>query len=195
MRLSALAAVLLGSGAFLALACGDGQDPDAATPSPVPSATAAVAKPEQGIPTVPANTQFSVRDAALFRDALLELASKATWDVSKTNEGYGAFPKWRTQYPDLGIYTPAAPADTLRISVYVNPLVSGSPAGQNNPYLVAFAVADSSGRCAGGTIFGYPVPGRYGRIELPAGAPCTGFAVADAFLGALTVTPTPTSTP
>jgi len=120
---------------------------------------------------------FSIRDAAAFRDGLLELAGKAKWDTKKVTEGFGAFAEWRAQYPTLGIYTPASPADQLRISVYVETLFAGNLAAASNPYLVAFAVADSAGRCAAGSIIGFPQPAQFAQVEIGTAA-CTGDEVA-----------------
>jgi hypothetical protein len=119
------------------------------------------------------------------RDALLELAGSAKWDTTKVTEGYGAFETWRAQYPALRIFTPASPADQLRISVYVDPLFADRAPSASNPYLVAFAAADSTGRCAAGSIIGYPTPSRYGQVEIGAG-PCTGDQVAAVIRGLAT---------
>lgn len=99
------------------------------------------------------------------------------WDTSKVTEGYGVFDPWRTQYPALRIFTPASPADQLRISVYVDPLFADRAPSASNPYLVAFAAADASGRCVGGSIIGFPTPIQAGQVDVGSG-PCTGDHVA-----------------
>ena len=156
-------------------ACGDG--PETAPPAPA-TATAATgaAEPQATVLRSPP-APFSIRNAPALRDALLELAGKGKWDTSKVTEGYGAFGPWRAQYPALGIFTPASPADQLRISVYVDPLFVDRAPSASNPYLIAFATADSAGRCAAGSILGFPTPSQYGQVEIGAG-PCTGDQVA-----------------
>lgn len=153
-------------------ACGDG----VSTVSPTATATTGIAEPQATVLRSPP-APFSIRNAPALRDALLELAGTANWDVSKVTEGYGAFEPWRKQYPALRIFTPASPADQLRISVYVDPLFSDRAPSASNPYLVAFAAADSGGRCAAGSILGFPAPSQYGQVEIGNG-PCTGDHVA-----------------
>ena len=155
-------------------ACGDGADKAGSKP-PATAVGGAVPSEPTVVRSPPA--PFSIRDAAAFRDRLLELAGKAKWDTAKVTEGYGAFAEWRARYPTLGIYTPASPADQLRISVYVETLFVGGVAAPANPYLIAFAVADAGGRCAAGSILGFPRPTQFGQVTIE-NAPCTGDEVA-----------------
>ena len=157
-------------------ACGDG--PEKALPGATATTTPSPhsAEPQVTVLRSPP-AQFSIRNAPALRDALLELALNAKWDTSKVTEGYGVFDPWRAQYPALRIFTPASPADQLRISVYVNPLFADRTPSANNPYIVAFAAADASGRCVGGSIIGFPTPTQAGQVEVGSG-PCTGDHVA-----------------
>ena len=160
----------------MAGACGDG--PTVAPPNGAATTAASPnsAEPQATVLRSPP-AQFSIRNAPALRDALLELALNAKWDTSKVTEGYGVFDPWRAQYPALRIFTPASSADQLRISVYVNPLFADRTPSANNPYIVAFAAADASGRCVGGSIIGFPTPTQAGQVEVGSG-PCTGDHVA-----------------
>jgi hypothetical protein len=141
--------------ASLSVACGGG---NSGPPSPVvsPRATRVVAR--GGVP---------ITDAATMRDGLLDAARKGSLGEEGGNPlDIAAYPAWAAKYPALALTGPALPADAYHVSVHRDVVRPGQPMGPGNPPVIAFAVADTAGGCAGGIISGYPTYNDYGRIEV-----------------------------
>jgi hypothetical protein len=68
-------------------------------------------------------------------------------------------------------------ADPDGISILANTIDDKSVAGPDNPRLVAFTVADTTGACLGGVVYGFPAPDTTLVVDLPQGEPCTAGAV------------------
>ncbi|MCC6418901.1 MAG: hypothetical protein IT429_11755 [Gemmataceae bacterium] len=133
----------------------------------------------------------AVTDAAAFRDDLLTLGMGNL--SAQESAGFdGFFPVWATAYPGLRGVGYAVPAGNGTVSVYRNllhPKDLGSPA---NPTVIAFAVTDVSGRCAGGVIYGFPKTDR--STTVASATPCTAQAVVSAFSASFQPPSTATAT-
>lgn len=121
----------------------------ATTAQPTPSqATTTTTAPAAGGTTL----SLPITDAAAFRDHLLELARNASFNPQKqaSDNAYAIREAWEKQYPNLkfGVfYSVAADPNTVSSSDYF--LISGAEGNFDQIY--AFAVADTNGKCAGGT--------------------------------------------
>ncbi|MBD0325926.1 MAG: hypothetical protein ICV68_05815 [Pyrinomonadaceae bacterium] len=120
---------------------------------PAQTTTPAQATPTQATatPTSGATDSLPVRDAAAFRDRLLEVAENASFNPQKqaSDNAYAIREAWERQFPNLKFalfYSMAAAPDTVSSSDYF--LISG--VSGNFDQLYAFAVADTNGKCAGG---------------------------------------------
>jgi len=147
------------------------------TPSPSPSPTA---RP----------TPMVVADAAVLRDSLLQLAAANVGE--EASSGFvGFFPSWRSAYPALEGDGYAIASTPGTVSIWYNYLLPKGAHGAANPDVIAIAVADTAGRCAGGVFYGFPKTDTTAKVTVPAG-PCTAQAVVDAFAATFaTSTPSP----
>ena len=159
--------------------------PTATTTQQASPAQATIATPNA--PTEGAPAGLPIADAAAFRDRLLELArearpaSQASWANAEAIRN-----SWQKQYPNLKFtlfYSMAADPQTVSASDAF--LISG--VSGNFDQLYAFAVADTSGKCAGGAAV---IPGDSARrkvsdektptafvpIEMSTARSCTGEA-------------------
>lgn len=159
------------------------------TPTPSATATTTVTSTPTKTPTA---TPLAVPDAAAFRDSLLSLAL-GNLDAQAPSSFEGFFPAWRQQYPRLEEDGSAIVAKSGAVSVYYNNLINKGAEGPQNPTVIAFAVGDASGRCAGAVIYGYPKADKSALVASP--SPCTGQAVKDAFALTFQAPGTPTATP
>jgi hypothetical protein len=108
-----------------------------------------------------------IANAAAMRDGLLERPGQGTSARRGGNPlDIAAYPAWAAKYPALALTGPALPADAYHVSVHRDVVRPGQPPGPSNPIVIAFAVADMAGGCAGGIISGYPTYNDYGRIEV-----------------------------
>jgi hypothetical protein len=85
-----------------------------------------------------------------------------------------------TVYP-VGVSGSAVEADPTRISLISASLDDKDVAGSENPHVVAFAVADTTGACLGGVVWGYPAPNTVVELDPGDGEPCTAGAVLSAW--------------
>lgn len=148
-------------------------DTPTATTTATTTATGTATGTATATPTVPA-----VTDAAAFRDQLLTLAM-GNLDAQASASFNGFFPAWSVAIPGLHGVGYAVPAGTGTVSVYLNLLHPKDPGAPANPTVIAFAVTDATGRCAGGVVYGFPKTDRSAKVENP--APCTAQAVVSAF--------------
>lgn len=172
MRSAPMAVVL----ALVALAgCGDDTRPEPA-PQPAPS-----------VESSPGPTYVSgstVADAEAWVADLLEVGADQI-DPDIPAEDMGAVVAWRTAFPDvLGEaqvveYEQSAPRNGIS-GFAVVPEDESKPAGPSNPYVLAFAVRDDTGACAGGVLSGYPSPTEQRAVEMESGDRCSGEAAAAA---------------
>lgn len=84
----------------------------------------------------------------------------------------------RSVYP-VDVRGGAVDADADGISVFSNPVDDKDVAGPGNPWVVAVVVADTTGECLGGIVFGYPAPDTVLDAVVPQGAPCQARVVHD----------------
>lgn len=99
------------------------------------------------------------------------------------SEDMGVVVAWRAAFPDVlgdsGVVGSERPAPENGISGFaVLPADETREASRANPYVLAFAARDASGRCAGGVLLGYPDPTDQRTVRVKPGARCTGAAVA-----------------
>jgi hypothetical protein len=109
-----------------------------------------------------------VEDARSLRDGLLELASK-----SLTSGPTDVLAEWRAAYPDLDFSSFALKANSKSVSVYADLQDREQAASDENPMLVAVAVSDQRGRCAGGVLVGFRAPNRQQKVNLDDAWGCT----------------------
>lgn len=181
-----LAALSLGGGLASAQApTGTATAASSATTTTTPSGTATAT------PT-PIVTALAPADAAAFRDALLALAM-TNLDAQVSAQFNGFFPAWKAAYPTLGGSGSAVTATPVGVSTLRNLLDSKSTSSPSNPTVIAFAVADTQGRCAGAVIYGFPKADTQVTIASP--SPCNAQAVAAAFRATFqAATPPPATT-
>jgi hypothetical protein len=97
--------------------------------------------------------------------------------IISVGDAAAAEPAILATYPSLAIAGPLDPADPRTVSLVVRARDSTQPASEANPWIVAFAVMDTSGGCLGGLVIGFPAPRDPLEItDLPA---CTAQAVYD----------------
>jgi hypothetical protein len=120
-----------------------------------------------------------VTDAAAVRDRLLKLAKKHASDQAGSNASFGVSEAWHKKFPKLQFVGFAEAADSKTVSGYqFNARNSKDPASKSNPLVLAFAVADTKGGCAGGVIEGFPKPDTTKAVDMAGATACTGTVVA-----------------
>jgi hypothetical protein len=124
----------------------------------------------------------SVSDADAWVADLLEVGS-ANANQETPSEDMGVVVAWRAAFPevlgDAGVVGGEREATENGISGFaVLPKDETKEASRANPYYLAFAVRDASGRCAGGLLSGYPDPTDERAIRVGPGTRCSGAAVA-----------------
>ena len=160
----------------------------AETPTPTSTSSTTLTPTPTKTPTA---TPLSVPDAAVLRDALLTLAQQDLG--AQAAAGFdGVFPVWSQKYPGLGFDGYAVVAKNGRVSTFYNRLNSKEEGSPRNPTLIAFAVGDAGGKCAGAVIYGFPKTQDSALINAP--TPCTAQAVVDAFKITFQATPSATAT-
>lgn len=130
------------------------------------------------------SSSSKVADAEKLRDELLATAKSAATapgaDMSTGHPGFGILEAWRAKYPALEFAAGSSSDVAYRATLPVN---KSEDASKENPYIFAFAVRDSSGGCAGGTIAGFPLPDTFATVGLPPGSKCRPDAVTDIYVG------------
>jgi hypothetical protein len=124
----------------------------------------------------------SVDDADAWVADLLEVGA-ANANQETPSEDMGVVVAWRAAFPevlgDAGVVGGEREASENGISGFaVLPEDETKEASRTNPYYLAFAVRDASGRCAGGVLSGYPDPTDERTIRIKPGTRCSGAAVA-----------------
>ncbi len=146
--------------------------------TPTPSNTPTVTPTKT--PTVVPPT---ITDAAATRDALLATA-QANLDAQATTGFLGFYPQWRQQYPGLQSGGSAVSATGNGVvSTMFNYLNSKDVSSPTNPVISVIAVADTSGRCEGAVLYGFPKTDKVMKISSP--TPCTAQGVVTKFKAAL----------
>jgi hypothetical protein len=132
-----------------------------------------------------------VPDAAALRDDLLVVAFANLNQIAGPSF-LGFFPAWSAKYPGLqgdGYAIVSKPGD---VSVWWNRLEPKGARSDKNPEAIAFAVADSQGRCAGGVLYGNPKIDKTAKVVVT--GPCTALSVVDQFSLTLNAAPSPSTT-
>lgn len=158
--------------------------------TPTPTATSSTTATSTPTKT-PTPTPLAVADAAAFRDSLLVLGL-GNLDAQASSSFEGFFPAWRQQYPRLELDGSAIVAKSGAVSVYYNDLINKADQSAANPTVIAFAVGDVNGKCAGAVIYGFPKADKSTLVASP--SPCTGQAVKDAFKVIFQAAASPTGT-
>ncbi len=105
-----------------------------------------------------------IKDAIALADHLSTVAFDAV--QANTNPGeihFGIVDAWSAAYPDVEFAGYAIDPDEDTISVYANVQDPKGDPGPDNPYIVAAAIRDSFGFCAGVVAAGYPFPNDISR--------------------------------
>jgi hypothetical protein len=168
-----------------------GESNTAARPTQTPTIAQATPTQATSTPAAGATDSLPITDAAAFRDRLLELAKNASFDSQKkaSDNAYAIREAWERQFPNLkfGVfYSMPADANTVSSSDYF--LISG--VSGNFDQLYAFAVADTSGKCAGGAavipgdnanskVSDEKVPTVFKSIDMTGAKACTGEAAGE----------------
>ncbi len=135
----------------------------------------ATTPPASTTPT-PAPPVFS--DAAAVRDQLLAIGM-ANLDEQVSAQFMGFFAAWRVPYAGLiGRGSAIEATGNGVVSTSRGLLNSKDIAAPANPTVIAFAVADSSGRCAGAVIYGFPKTDRTMKFEGPSSCSADGVVTA-----------------
>lgn len=124
----------------------------------------------------------SVDDAEAWVADLLAVGA-ANANQETPSEDMGIVVAWRAAFPevlgDSGVVGGEREASENGISGFaVLPEDELKEASRTNPYYLAFAVRDASGRCAGGVLSGYPDPTDERTVRVKPGTRCSGAAVA-----------------
>ena len=156
-------------------ACGgDDDSSDTTTTTAAPQTT-----------TTAATGGSAITDARKTRDDLLAAAATALSgkDADKDNRGASTALKtaWEAALPGLtvsGTAIEATPGPRPRISATtlngISSVNSKDLGGPSNPFLVVFTVKDTAGKCAGGSLRGYPSPTQQKRFDVT--GPCNAAA-------------------
>lgn len=161
-------------------ACGD--DDGVSSTSTTSTSTAAAATTTTGAPTtttesVPAGLDAAgqVAEATVVRQFLFDtvtLWGEAALDPEALAEGIISV------YP-ISVRGSAIAADPDGISIAINSVDSKDVASSDNPWVVAFTVADTSGACVGGLVYGFPAPDTTVEVDLGTDQECRAGVVYD----------------
>ena len=126
----------------------------------------------------------AVRNAKAWVDDLLRIGASNV-DHEVPAEDMGIVVAWRAAFPEVlgesGVVGSERRAPTNGVSGFVVLTKDDKrEAGPDNPYYLAFAVRDASGRCAGGVLSGHPDPTDRRAVQPKDGARCSGAEVARA---------------
>ncbi|HVM12666.1 MAG TPA: hypothetical protein VM638_09370 [Actinomycetota bacterium] len=171
---------LVPAAALLLAACG-GEDPTVGAPTTAPGPTVA---PTTAAPAATGAVDAPpIEDAAALRDDLLRIAEENV--TSEAGDAlvpsFGVFEAWKQAYPELSFVGYAIEPDERTVPTYSNLLNAKELEGPENPYIIAFAILDTQGTCAGGVMVGYPSPDTFEAVD-PDGEeqPCQPMALAAA---------------
>ena len=126
------------------------------------------AQPGDGGSPLGANPEPPIDDAVTLADHLSTVASDAV-ALAKGDPGEGDFgivDLWAGAYPDVEFAGYAIAPDEDTISVYTNVQDSKNVPGPDNPYIVAGAIMDTGGTCAGVVAAGYPAPDDFSIVPV-----------------------------
>jgi hypothetical protein len=172
--------VVLAAALALCLSCGGSSSAnDQPTPGPIdtpaPSPTPLVSTSFGSVVAV----IIPFNNAAQARASLLGTARVGTPMDAFDNANpldITSYPGWQRVYPTLRLLGPTANATPMAVSVYRGVQDATQPASAANPKVIAFAVADANGGCAGGAIRGFPIYDRYEELDIGPAA-CTAQSV------------------
>lgn len=126
-------------------------------------------------------------DAVAVRDELLAVAQANLAEQARPQFN-GFFDAWKTAYPGLQGGGSAVNATSNGfVSTSRNLLNSKDLEGPSNPTVIAFAVLDKSGKCAGAVLYGFPKTDKTMKLDNP--APCNAQGVVAAFTTLFKATP------
>ena len=94
------------------------------------------------------------------------IISAGPWAEPSSPVDIRDYPAWRLRFPNLGLSGYAVAADARHVSVYRDVFDPKQAASESNPRVIAFAVADSAGRCAAGVLMGYPTYTTVGAVDI-----------------------------
>ena len=123
----------------------------------------------------------SITDASKTRDNLLTAAAAALAGKDPVKDNLGATnalaAAWKIALPGAslsgtGIESAPGPRPVVSVNTVggINSVNSKDLVGPANPFLVLFTVKDTSGKCAGGSLRGYPTPTAQKRFDVT--GPC-----------------------
>jgi len=135
----------------------------------------------QATTTTAAAGGASITDASKTRDNLLTAAAAALAGKDPVKDNLGATnalaAAWKIALPGAslsgtGIESAPGPRPVVSVNTVggINSVNSKDLVGPANPFLVLFTVKDTSGKCAGGSLRGYPTPTAQKRFDVT--GPC-----------------------
>lgn len=156
--------------AFLVLVGACGGDDGASSTSTNAAVTTTISAPTTTSDAFPAGLDASgqVAQATVVRQFLFDtvtLWGEAALDPEALAEGITSV------YP-ISVRGAALAADPDGISIAINPVDDKDVASSDNPWVVAFTVADTSGACVGGLVYGFPAPDTTVDVDLDADEEC-----------------------
>ncbi|MEX1207345.1 MAG: hypothetical protein WEE36_01875 [Acidimicrobiia bacterium] len=157
-------------------ACGD-DDGGSSTSTSTAVATTTTGAPTTTTESVPAGLDAAgqVAEATVVRQFLFDtvtLWGEAALDPEALAEGIVSV------YP-ISVRGSAVAADPDGISIAINSVDSKDVASSDNPWVVAFTVADTSGACVGGLVYGFPAPDTTVEVDLGTDQECRAGVVYD----------------
>jgi hypothetical protein len=167
---------------ILLLLVGACSDADGVSSTSTTSTSLALATTTTGAPTTtsespPAGLDGAgrVAEAAVVRQFLFDtvtLWGEAALDPEALAEGITSV------YP-ISVRGSGLAADPDGISIAINSVDSKDVASSDNPWVVAFTVADTSGACVGGLVYGFPAPDTTVEVDLGTDQECRAGVVYD----------------
>lgn len=126
----------------------------------------------------------TIKDAQAWAEDLLRIGARNA-DHQVPAEDMGVVVAWRAAFPEVlgesGVVGSERQAQKNGVSGFsVLTKDDQREAGPANPYYLAFAVRDASGRCAGGVLSGHPDPTDRRSVQPKPGSRCSGAEVARA---------------
>lgn len=168
LPIGAFVLMLLGAGLWTASRTDSSIPPVSAPLTPAGQSSDSVKVVPTPVAALPVSLSQAVpfTDAALARDMLLDAAKAGPWTDPSNPVDIRDYPAWRQRFPNLGLSGYAVAADAYHVSVYRGVFDPSGPPSDTNRRVIAFAVADASGRCAAGVLLGYPTYSTIGAVDV-----------------------------